>query len=209
MTPQRKKSTKKATSPTRNTAKKTKKATSGKKKGAKAKKPASKPRSTAGKRTLLTQTELARVFGVTTKTVQRWVERGLPREGIGRKATYPLEACIVWVREKDREEAIDAARPRTLEEARIRKATADAELAEYELGLRRKELMTLAQYRAAVSGAFSRVRAQLVTLENRLAPDVIGLQKLLDARSIVREHVKRIMQDLYDANDVPDNAEGA
>ncbi len=204
MTPQRKKSKKKATSPSRKSTKRTKKATSGKKKTAKAKKPVSKSRSPVEKRTLLTQTELARVFGVTTKTVQRWVERGLPREGEGRKATYPLEPCIAWVREKDREEAIDAARPRTLEEARIRKATADAELAEYELGLRRKELMTVAQYNAAVSGAFSRVKAQLVTLENRLAPDVIGIQKLLDARSIVREHVQRIMQVLYDAKDVPE-----
>jgi len=153
--------------------------------------------------TLLSQTELARVFGVTTQTIRNWVVGGLPRDGEQRGAKYPLEPCISWVRTKDREEAAAAARPQSYEEARTRKAIADAEMSEYDLLERRKELMTVEQYHDALQSAYSRVSAQVRTLEMRLSPEIIGLKTLRQARKKIAAVVTEVLDVLHGAEDVP------
>lgn len=45
----------------------------------------------------VSQTELARIVGYSTRQVQRFVEQGLPRDGEGRGARYPLAECVQWI----------------------------------------------------------------------------------------------------------------
>lgn len=159
---------------------------------------------TTSRQTLVNQTELARMFQVTTRTVQRWGERGLPRQGEGRTAKYPLERCIAWVRERDREEALEAARPKDLEEARLRKAIADAELAEYEVAERRSQTMTVEHFDDLVGSAMRRMDAQLRTLPRRVAPELVGLTTVKAFRAALDTAVGQVRAELYEARDVQD-----
>ncbi len=159
---------------------------------------------TTSRQTLVNQTELARMFQVTTRTVQRWNERGLPRQGEGRAAKYPLERCIVWVRERDREEVLEAARPKDLEEARLRKAIADAELAEYEVAERRGETLTVEHFEDLMGSATRRMDAQLRTLPRRVAPELVGLTTVKAFRAALEDAVAQVRAELYEARDVED-----
>lgn len=159
------------------------------------------------RQTLLNQTDLARVFRVTTRTVQRWNEQGLPRQGEGRTAKYPLELCIAWVRKRDREEALEAARPKDLAEARLRKAIADAELAEYEVAERRGETMTVEHFEDLVGSAMRRMDAQLRTLPRRVAPELVGLKTAKEFRATLDGAVAQVRSELYAAGDVQETDE--
>lgn len=174
-----------------------------KKKGKAKKKPASH-------RNLVTQAAIARLFGVTVRTVQRWTEMGMPREGDLRGASYDQTKCIAWKMERVREEVEQEMPPvDSIEEARRRKAIADADLAEYDVGERRRELMTTDQYREALLAAYERVGQRLKTLEPRLSPELIGIKTLTQSRKIIRGAVRELMDELYASEDVPEVSEVA
>lgn len=55
------------------------------------------------------QQELASVFGVSTRTVRRWDEAGMPSSGDRRERTYDTAECIRWRMERRMEKVREAA----------------------------------------------------------------------------------------------------
>ncbi len=153
---------------------------------------------------LLTPKETADRLGISTRWLRSLCKQGeLPKRGEGKSARHPWPDVRKAYNEYLVRSALEKSGKDEYHRERAKLIALKREAAEYDLGLRRKVLMTLEQYDEAVGGAFMRVRRQLDTLEQRMAPDIIGIKTLRDARAKVHEHVSWIKQELYEAKDVP------
>ena len=150
------------------------------------------------------------MFKADVRTIRRWNREGMPDRGkFGRTILYQPAEAIAWLRQRDREEAERAARPSTFEEARTAKMIAEAQLVQQKVGRQCRQLMTLERFNNAISGAFGRVRATLLPLPRRAAPEVLGVTTLAEVIAILERHVNDVLQQLYDADDVPESDEAA
>lgn len=143
---------------------------------------------------------------LTPQQVSNLVRDGLPHERRGAGYVVVFPDAMAWYKARLREEGKRAAAPTTLSEARLRSETADAELKELELAERRGELMTVAQFEAAVGEAFARTRSKLLNLPAAAAMRVVGetlLARTQEAQALVDE----VLRELVVAEDVPDAEE--
>src|SRR5690554_391087 len=58
----------------------------------------------------VSQKDLADLFRVTTRTIQRWESKGLDRARVGGDATYDLAEAIAWLVERAEAEAYERGR---------------------------------------------------------------------------------------------------
>jgi len=135
----------------------------------------------------------------------------MPVKGEGAKARYPWPEVFRWLTEQIDRRAREAAKPVKFGEAKSREMSAKAELAELDVAARRAELMTVTQFDERVSAAFARVRAQLLTLPTKMAPEMVGMARAQDALPKVQGFVDDVMAELQAGADVPlelDDADG-
>ena len=158
----------------------------------------------------VTQSVLARLFGVDSRTIRRWTDEGMPIESrSGRSVLYKPAKAIAWRRQRDREEVERALRPSTFQEARTDKMIAEARLVQLKLGRECQQLMTVEHLNNALNGAFTRVRVILIPLPRRAAADVFAATTMKEVIAILEQHVEGVLQQLYDADDVPESDEAA
>lgn len=155
----------------------------------------------------LSRNEAATRLGLTPQQVGRLVADGMPSatKGSGYVVLWP--EARRWRDNQLREEGARKAKPSTMDEARLRRETADAELKELELAARRGELIPLTDYDQSVAATFARVRSKLLNLPNAVAMRVTGdtlAARTAQAQSLVDE----IMGELSGAADVPELEEG-
>jgi hypothetical protein len=106
---------------------------------------------------------------------------------------YDWPAFPIWYRtelQRNRE------KPTTFEDARTRKMTAEAELAELELAKARSELLTIADLERIVTTDYTKLRARLQALTGKLAPDVVGLKSVADATRAIEPLIREAMEEL-------------
>jgi phage terminase Nu1 subunit (DNA packaging protein) len=141
------------------------------------------------------------------RSFARWVAKGLPRKGDGGQERYPWPEIHRWMLEHARQEGRESVRPADYEDAKARKAMAEAELAELDLAQQRHELMTVEVAEKTLGEAFQRIRGQLLALPRRLAPDVVGVQTLPEANARLTKAIAEVLEELADGKDVPDGEE--
>jgi phage terminase Nu1 subunit (DNA packaging protein) len=134
--------------------------------------------------------ELARAFGVSTTAIDNWLSRGCPFEAApdrpGKAYRFSLPAVVQWRTERLTETAATAG-DCDLNEAKRRRAVAEAELAEIDLAERRRDLLPRSDVDAAVIGAFARVRARLLAVPTKVAAEAAAttepatVERLLDS----------------------------
>lgn len=146
-------------------------------------------------------------LGLADRTFARWVAKGLPRKGEGKREVYPWPEIQRWLLDHVREEGRESVRPQDYEDAKARKMMAEAELAEYDVAIKRKELMTVEEGQKALADAFDRVAAQLKAAPTRHAHDLVGIQTLPEAEARFKRITAQMMADLASADDVPADAE--
>ncbi|MCF2909977.1 terminase small subunit [Pseudoalteromonas sp. DL2-H2.2] len=123
------------------------------------------------------QAELAELFDVTPKTIREWREQGMPDRGKkGRSVIYDTGECFHWriefeaARTKERfgvnEEASEKM---NLLEAKTRKESANALLAELELAKALSQVANIDDLMRNVATALQSVRAKLIGQSNRLS----------------------------------------
>ena len=153
---------------------------------------------------LLTRDQAKQALGdMHERTFALWVRKGLPRKGDGRAARYPWPEIQRWVVEHARQEGRESVRPKDYEDAKARKMMAEAELAEYDVALKRRELMSVGDAEKTLSEAFDRIRGQLLALPSRLAHDFVGIQTLPEANARLTRAVSDVMEELSGGTDVP------
>ena len=116
--------------------------------------------------------ELAAIFGVSTQTVDAWTRKGLAFEKVGSKVTFNTAAVIDWREAQAVERVASGITPSaSIEEARLRKLNGDVVLVEMEIAQKRAELVPIADAVKVLAEPLTAVRAKMLALPNKLAPN--------------------------------------
>jgi phage terminase Nu1 subunit (DNA packaging protein) len=151
--------------------------------------------------------ELSDLSAVPVRTLQhiRDTEPGvLITRKRGKAIEYDVAACNAALRLREAQKARREHQPTvTLDQARTRKALADAEIAELDLAKARGEVVPLADYGAALATVLDRLTARLRALPVRFAH--LGDE----AERVAETEVERIVTELHAWDeDVVDEQEG-
>lgn len=149
---------------------------------------------------LLTRVELAKHFDISIDRVQQYVSLGLPvhtKGKQGKAALYDLEACEQWVQENFRQEESG-----TLADAKLRKLTAEAALAEIELERERGRLVEIDEVARQVTAMLTNVRAKLLALPTKTSGLVLGLQTQREIKEVLDDAVREALDELASAEEI-------
>src|SRR5689334_14920481 len=81
-------------------------------------------------------------------------------------------------------------------EARARRERANADLSEMQAARLRGELLPADQVSRAVTGAFARVRARMLSLPTKAAPRVVGKGSLAEVQALLAGYVEEALAEL-------------
>lgn len=144
---------------------------------------------------------LAKLFNVSTVTLDRWLQAGLPYEqapgSAGKSYVFDVPAVIQWRIER---EAGNNRRDDSADELRRRKLAAEAEIAEMEAAQRAGRLLQRDEVDAAVIGAFARVRARLLGVPQKVAPLVAPMEEPGECEVAVRSAIYDCLRELSETN---------
>ena len=153
--------------------------------------------------TTLSKIDLAAALGVSTQTLDQWLGRGMPyvsKPGTGsRSYRFDLSAVVRWRLDYERAQADASTEETDLEEAKRRRAVADAKLAELTLGREEGRLLLREDVDAAVVGAFARVRARMLAIPTKVAPIVHG-RSTAEAAEEIRRAIYEALAELSATN---------
>lgn len=148
------------------------------------------------------QKDLAVVLDLTSRSIVNLREKGMPWLGVesvpNGKPQYDLRAAVKWyVRYKE-----DLARPDAKGEADIRKARAQARLAELEVAEREKSLVPIEQFEEVMGEIMSEVRARLLNLPSAVSVEVAATGDPIEARELLVREVDSALESIvqYGAN---------
>lgn len=145
----------------------------------------------------LSVTEVAEKLGISYQAVGVWAAKpGAPTRSAGTKVWLKWPAFARWREQQMVETARREASPTvSLDEARTRKALAEAELAEIELAKARGEVVALSDYEAALGRILDRLSARLRALPVRL------LHLGPEVETAAESEAERIVEELHAWNE--------
>ena len=145
---------------------------------------------------MVNQKELAALLGLTTRQVNNLVEKGMPVVSENGKRLYDAPRCIAWYREAKVAEAVRANAPADLEEAKARKMSAEAELAEMQRDLERGRLMPVVDAEKAVGEIVGMVRAKLMAMPGKIGPLMVGCRTIAESTGRLEPAVHDVLLEL-------------
>jgi hypothetical protein len=119
----------------------------------------------------ISASEAAERLGITTNAVGQWTARpNAPARKVGNRVWVQWPAFARW-REQElvRQAKAEVSPTVSLDEARTRKALAEAEIVEMDLAVRRGEFVAVADYEAALARVLDRLTARLRAMPVRLS----------------------------------------
>lgn len=147
---------------------------------------------------LLSLSEAAARFGVTPRTVRRWVTLGAPQAADGRVDPDELRA---WreghapaAKPSEEDDATFSELETQLLEAKVSKTQADAELAQFKRKLAEGDLVLAAKVREDELRRIAAVRAGLLALVVGLPPRLDGLTAD-EMRGVIQDAVHRLLEE--------------
>lgn len=138
---------------------------------------------------LVNQTELARLFDVTPKSIRAWSSQGCPVEREGKRGQPTLYRPADVIRWREERAALAAAGDiamMDMEEARRRKLAAEAATAELALARAKDEVVEVELVSKVVGNGLAAVRARLLQIgakiapQAEIAPDATAIKELVD-----------------------------
>lgn len=121
--------------------------------------------------TEVNQTGLAELLGLTTRQIRNLEREGMPHRADGAKKLYPIPGALSWYYKRQ----FVAEQPTSLEEAKLRKLSAEAEIVELELGEKRGQLLSIDFVRKDWERLLYAFRSRLLNAPSRWAADLVGL----------------------------------
>lgn len=147
---------------------------------------------------LVTQGELAAIYGITTKTLREWEARGLPvieRGAKGKTASYNTAAVIRWREAQLLMSASGGAAAADTADAKRRRIMANAAMDEMNLAVRRGELVSIEEVGVAVEAEYSLVRSNFMALPGDVAAELLD-RSIPDIQDILATKVSEILHGL-------------
>ena len=155
-----------------------------------------------GKGQIVTRAGLADVFGVALPTIDGWVRSGCPfiqRGGRGKEWQFNTADVASWLKEKAKEESVGAG-PIDIEEARLRKLTAEAEMAELELAKARKEVAPIREFELAQSSIMAAIRQNVMNVPSRAVLQLLGCTDESEFKSKLRTELVLALETAAEAD---------
>lgn len=141
----------------------------------------------------VTQTELARIFGVSRKWVSLLHSKGMPRDG----RRYDVAACVQWylqtLKAKD-----DSPEPEDMTEARRQLYLAQTDKTRLENTRLRGETILLEDARSLLFGVSSIVATQLDAVAPRIAALVVGIDDIRAIQTLLFDEHRAIRDAIAD-----------
>lgn len=145
---------------------------------------------------LINKQQLAELQGVSLPTITAWMAEGMPvaQKG-GRGVSYGFDNAEVTEWRIAREQARGKRVAESEKDAKGRKTSAEADLAEMKAAQLRSELVVLADIVADVQNDLTKVRARLLAIPTRAAPLVVGMNEHA-ARKLINDLVLEALDEL-------------
>jgi hypothetical protein len=161
-------------------------------------------RNVAGK---MSKATFCSTFGVSEKQLERHCQNGMPHEKQGRRVHVLMPDGRVWLHRYIEEKGKQSAAPKTINDARLRKETAQAGMEELKLAREQGKTMLVIEHEKLLGDAFSRVRAKLLNLAPRAAGAGFGATSIQDCQAKIEPVITEIMEELCAGDDVPELAD--
>lgn len=148
---------------------------------------------------IVNRAQAAEILGVSLPTLDKFVRTpGFPTQGIGGKGVaWELDAgaIVKWLVSRERAKILNSekAPPTDLEEAKLRKLAAEAELAELEIAKKRGEVAPVAEIERLAAKAFATVRAGMRNIPNRAVSRIIGETDERTLKSVLLEEIDQAL----------------
>lgn len=140
--------------------------------------------------------ELVEMSGLSLRTLQ-YIRKQEPNVLVyrekGKRVEYDIPACNTNLRKRERDLAVKEAEPTDLKDAQTRKMAAEARLAEIEVALAEGRVVTVEETAKRVQEDYAAVRAQLLTLPQRWAPQLVAVKTILEAQTKLEQAVAETM----------------
>lgn len=143
----------------------------------------------------LLASELCRQLGISEPTMSEYRKAGAPFGADNRTTKAEFRR---WELATVRAQAAARATPTSEDEARARKLAAEAEMAELKLARERGQVVTVTDAAAAYEARLVPVRAALMAVPGRWAPEVVGLGSTRDAMQVMSRLVREVLGALGD-----------
>jgi phage terminase Nu1 subunit (DNA packaging protein) len=153
--------------------------------------------------------EVALALRLSEREITNLVKRGRHADGTefpsrvrGRHRDFPLDRCFEWYIQFKQEEALERAAPRepsNLIDAELRKAVADAEIAELRVAKLRGEVAPIDAHRKELRRVLGKVRGQIVAMPGAYASRVLNLPDMAAAVARLREVSAGLLRELQSA----------
>lgn len=144
----------------------------------------------------LNRSQLAEAFAVDLLTVDRWRTQGCPFEKRGRNILFIVSEVHKWVVSTKVRAAVSSTSPADLDEARARKTSAQAQLAEIELQRERGEVVPILEVADAVGVEYAAVRSRLLAIPPKLAPLMVNTQTARESRELLEQAIHEALSEL-------------
>jgi phage terminase Nu1 subunit (DNA packaging protein) len=148
--------------------------------------------------------EIADRLGVEPRTVTNWVRNhsDFPSRVEGRSRSFPAQKCLLWFIDRKVADAVSSMLPpqqTSMVDAELRKAVADAELAELRVQKLRGEVIPVEMARKELRLIFTRLRARLISAPGEYAPQILNLGTVADAVLKLREVCSNLIAEMQSA----------
>jgi phage terminase Nu1 subunit (DNA packaging protein) len=143
--------------------------------------------------------EAAAILGKNVTTLKSWFNLGCPvieRGSQSKKWRISPAAVIAWREDKIAQDAVGDTSQLDYEEARRREMAAKAAMLELDLSERRGKLIEVEQIADLVGEEYANVRAKILSLPTRMAPQVLGLATLPEIRACIEAGVVEVLEEL-------------
>jgi hypothetical protein len=156
-------------------------------------------RAIVGRRTVRTQAEVGRAFGLTSTHIRAdWSPSGMP----GERGKYDLGQIVAWRLRRQQEKEEKQSRPlqdtrgseleRMAREAEVRKLQAQAERAELDLETARGRMMDVGEVEAAMSSVCAAYSEHMLSLPHKFAT-LMSEEQAAEVVPAVEADIKRLL----------------
>ncbi len=145
--------------------------------------------------TLLTKQNAAELLGLSTRQIDRYIEKGMPREGSGRKARFG-PAAFEWHRQYEARQNQAGKEAGSLTEEQARKTKIDADRAELKLRKEQGLLIPADLVQQAQEQINSNIRGRLLMLPSKMAARIHGIEDMATIQTLLYDEVWTALDEL-------------
>lgn len=154
----------------------------------------------------VTQKELGKRLGLSTRQIHNLVEHGLQRTLVSDKPEYPWPESLHWYLQFKLAAANSESKSEKAknDELRRRQLEAEVRMSELELGIKEGQLVTIDYMEQQMSAMLQRLAAKMRNLSGKWAPTMVGVRSITEAQARLEPAVAEAMEALMETGEDPE-----